>query len=566
MSPEGAGQLYPVGSVQSATGLTTIALKLESAQVAALILLRLYKPRDSSNIGLAQIRILASLALPCDQQQQHLFGAMIPPTPQPGLTWLCIVHHCLTVAEKEDDGQEEEEEDDNVNEDETAKDRGMELLASLRQTASSLELMVEQCCALLNTGRQTSSPRAGMTADVVQMASDILLHLGRHSTDLAQRYIRIQLQQEQQMASHSSISVLSCTPAVSNVIYELCTAPNAANSSSASILVQWLNRAAKRQQTCVSASMVHCAAAVLWLNCPSMDLQLIASLFDWAKSIGHLAHLKAAVDYTLCSLCRHSPAGYGHLLELAIDSSSSSSLLDRPLVLQTLARAAQSLAALDQLVLHSTGILSMVSRTIGEFSLAVLEGRLDCAEKLTQRIVSALDFWTALCDEWCCSGAGRDVLASYLDREEPLLLQLLLQALCSYRPSTGEANRHDRIEDSTVSFLRQFCWTHADNSKNLANILLGVLQPSSSSARPLMTGFTRRLLLQLLLEPEKLYLHVHVTAPGVSPSAQHQQIVHHPAYGHGKKHQLLYISAETTCAELVRLINGGNCELFSFSS
>jgi len=110
MSPEGAGQLYPVGSVQSATGLTTIALKLESAQVAALILLRLYKPRDSSNIGLAQIRILASLALPCDQQQQHLFGAMIPPTPQPGLTWLCIVHHCLTVAEKGDESQEEEEE------------------------------------------------------------------------------------------------------------------------------------------------------------------------------------------------------------------------------------------------------------------------------------------------------------------------------------------------------------------------------------------------------------------------------------------------------------------------
>jgi baculoviral IAP repeat-containing protein 6 len=381
---------------------------------------------------------------------------------------------------------------------------------------------------------------------------------------LAQRYIRIQLQQEQQIASHSSISVLSCTPAVSNVIYELCTAPNVANLSSASILVQWLNRAAQRQQTSVSASMVHCAAAVLWLNCPSLDLQLIASLFDWTKSILHLTQLKAAVDYTLCSLCRHSPAGYGHLLQLASDSSS---LLDRPLVLQTLARAAQSLIALDQLVLHPAGILSMVSRTIGEFSLAVLEGRFDCAGKLTQRMVSALDFWTALCDEWCCSGAGRDVLASYLDREEPLLLQLLLQALCSFRPSTGGANRHDRIEDSTITFLRQFCWTHADNSKNLANILLGVLQPSNSSARPLMTGFTRRLLLQLLLEPEKLYLHVHITAPGASPSAQHQQVVHHPAFGHGKKHQLLYISAETTFTELVRLINGGNCYcLLKFSS
>jgi hypothetical protein len=68
MSPEGSSQLYPVGAVLSATGLTTIAFKLESPQVAALVLLRLYKPRDSSNMGLAQIRILGSLALPSSDQ------------------------------------------------------------------------------------------------------------------------------------------------------------------------------------------------------------------------------------------------------------------------------------------------------------------------------------------------------------------------------------------------------------------------------------------------------------------------------------------------------------------
>ena len=38
MSPEGSSQLYPVGAVLSATGLTTIAFKLESPQVAALVL------------------------------------------------------------------------------------------------------------------------------------------------------------------------------------------------------------------------------------------------------------------------------------------------------------------------------------------------------------------------------------------------------------------------------------------------------------------------------------------------------------------------------------------------
>ena len=64
MSAEGSSQFYPVGAVLSATGLTTISFSVQVPQVAALLLLRLYKPRDSSNIGLAQIRLLASLALP----------------------------------------------------------------------------------------------------------------------------------------------------------------------------------------------------------------------------------------------------------------------------------------------------------------------------------------------------------------------------------------------------------------------------------------------------------------------------------------------------------------------
>jgi len=64
ISAEGSSQFYPVGAVLSATGLTTISFNVDVPQVAALVLLRLYKPRDSSNIGLAQIRLLGSLALP----------------------------------------------------------------------------------------------------------------------------------------------------------------------------------------------------------------------------------------------------------------------------------------------------------------------------------------------------------------------------------------------------------------------------------------------------------------------------------------------------------------------
>ena len=76
-----------------------------------------------------------------------------------------------------------------------------------------------------------------------------------------------------------------------------------------------------------------------------------------------------------------------------------------------------------------------------------------------------------------------------------------------------------------------------------------------------MTGFTRRLLLQLLLEPEKIYVHV-TSASGLSglpvsaPALSSATIVEprHPAYNHGKKHKLVYINAETSCHELVRLL------------
>lgn len=81
----------------------------------------------------------------------------------------------------------------------------------------------------------------------------------------------------------------------------------------------------------------------------------------------------------------------------------------------------------------------------------------------------------------------------------------------------------------------------------------------------LLTGFTRRLLLQLLLEPEKIYVHVSsasgqcglpVSAAALSSSTIAEP--RHPAFNHGKKHKLLYISAETTCSELIRLLTGTN--------
>ena len=101
---------------------------------------------------------------------------------------------------------------------------------------------------------------------------------------------------------------------------------------------------------------------------------------------------------------------------------------------------------------------------------------------------------------------------------------------------------------------------------NFAQALLSFLNIISSvlgSSCKLLTGFTRRLLLQLLLEPEKIYVYV-ISASGqcglpVSAGALSCMTIaepRHPAYNHGKKHKLLYVSAESSCAELTRLLTG----------
>ncbi len=223
---------------------------------------------------------------------------------------------------------------------------------------------------------------------------------------------------------------------------------------------------------------------------------------------------------------------------------------------------------------------------ITEFCLCVLERHETINPALLERTVTALDFWTLLCEDWG-SGEGRNALASFLQGES--LLQLLLQALChrsagsqSSATSTTAA-AFSRIEDSAVSFFRQYCWAHKENSVHFAQNLLHVLQsigkplihlihlissliiqsiPGSSSK--LLTGFTRRLLLQLLLEPEKVYVYV-TTAPGLSgvsfsggPSVSSVSISEprHPAFEHGKKYRLLYVSSEMTCTELIRRLSG----------
>lgn len=48
----------PMGPPVPCSGMTTINIQLSQPEVAQTVLIRLYKPKESSNLGLSQVRVL----------------------------------------------------------------------------------------------------------------------------------------------------------------------------------------------------------------------------------------------------------------------------------------------------------------------------------------------------------------------------------------------------------------------------------------------------------------------------------------------------------------------------
>ena len=87
----------PLSAPEQTSGLTVIPIKISPPIVTRTLTIRLYKPTDSSNIGLSQIKIMANTTfgetnshneLPCEA---HLAKS--------SLGWLRLLHHCVSLAE-----------------------------------------------------------------------------------------------------------------------------------------------------------------------------------------------------------------------------------------------------------------------------------------------------------------------------------------------------------------------------------------------------------------------------------------------------------------------------------
>ncbi|OWK10826.1 BIRC6, partial [Cervus elaphus hippelaphus] len=159
--------------------------------------------------------------------------------------------------------------------------------------------------------------------------------------------------------------------------------------------------------------------------------------------------------------------------------------------------------------------------------------------------------WTALLFLLCHSGStsgGHNLSAQQTSARS---------ASVSSAATTGlTTQQRTAIENATVAFFLQCISCHPNNQKLMAQVLCELFQTSPQRGNlPTsgnISGFVRRLFLQLMLEDEKVTMFLQSPCPlykGRINATSH--VIQHPMYGAGHKFRTLHLPVSTTLSEVL---------------
>ncbi|NXR42076.1 BIRC6 protein, partial [Zosterops hypoxanthus] len=164
--------------------------------------------------------------------------------------------------------------------------------------------------------------------------------------------------------------------------------------------------------------------------------------------------------------------------------------------------------------------------------------------------------WTALLFLLCHSGAtsgGHNMTAQQTSARSSLLSSTVTTGLTTQQRTA--------IENATVAFFLQCISCHPNNQRLMAQVLCELFQSSPQRGNlPTsgnISGFIRRLFLQLMLEDEKVTLFLQSPCPlykGRINATSH--VIQHPMYGAGHKFRTLHLPVSTTLAEVLDRVSG----------
>ncbi|XP_028176769.1 baculoviral IAP repeat-containing protein 6-like [Ostrinia furnacalis] len=562
----------PLGPPQCTAGMTFIRLALARPVVCSTVQLRLYRPRDSSNMGLLQLRLLVAPA----------FSPHAPPAPPPAPNnWACVISACTRARSG----------------------------ATRWGAAAGAGAINALCACVLGGGPPAHHAHHALLAAAVHAPSPA--HRARVLTAL--------LQTDSAARAHEfqvSPNMRGCGGAMNGVcelVRQLCARCPA---GAAHAYLQWLAGAAERwlrDRTPPSAALTHTLATVLWTLKEERSLEdleqlitddLFELVYTWVKDVPESSLLKKSLDSILCSMCYIRPELFKMLLEqmdIPMDQEESmEGLTDDTKVhamptgrpepaecnssvawklrgwqLQTVAAAAMSPAATPAL-LHSR-LPACAVRAITEFSEAKLElikeqmssqddvTMLECEKELPQpntelpsmkNVCQLVEFARSLCAE--------RRLKEWLGTTGACFWQPLLTLLCFPRPpetTWQEGAQYAALEEATIRLFAELNVCHAANQKLFAHTLHRILESMHCTGPEGISGFTRSLILRLVLSGSRMRVALRwggawcacgaCGSPPHAPPAPPSAPPRHPSHPAAAHHAVLTLPLHTTVRALL---------------
>ena len=284
--------------------------------------------------------------------------------------------------------------------------------------------------------------------------------------------------------------------------------------------------------------------------------------------------LKLTLDHLICALCYVIRPYFRCLLNLIGPSIDQSEGKTDYLALATLARSSSSSPGasdlLDSKILHK--VVENVEKSCRKFmkgskkvaSSTELSGKL--SQNSPEALEKMLEFLT-LC-------LGHHKLKDWLGSEEgSLFWQSLLSFLtdCHSRVSTQDSSRDishvtvrprvlASLQATSLRYFKKCASGHVRNQQNLARVLHELLARESDEVMSkTLTGFLRRLVLELLLEDDYVTLAVtcsNITSQSVvtSPGNASQSPLWHPRFGASNSCKLVSVRVNTKVQEILNMI------------
>ncbi|XP_063347269.1 baculoviral IAP repeat-containing protein 6 isoform X5 [Pelmatolapia mariae] len=654
ISADGVNML-PLSTPVITSGLTYIKIQLVKAEVASAVCLRLHRPRDASNLGLSQIKLLGLTAFG-NTSSATVNNPFLPSEDQVSKTsigWLRLLHHCLTHVS--------------------------DLEAMMASAAAPTANLLQTCAALL------MSPYCGMHSPNIEA---VLVKIGLQSTRIGLKLIDILLRNCAASGTDPAnlnspllfgrLNGLSSDSTI-DILYQLGTTQDAGTKDRIQALLQWVHdssrvaahkmsgpmgyighaagssSASSREYGLLmpSPSHLHCVAAILWhsyelpvdYDLPTLlNRELFELLYNWSMSLPCNIVLKKAVDSLLCSMCHIHPSYFSLLMSwmgivsppiathsqaqqrrLAMTddgkkqhdaNTTAAGLTDdskhaRPHInlsesqLTTLAAASQSPGAIEQLL--DSGLPSLLVRSLAQFCFSLLasadlplpagqaerrhhhhhfhsssHNRPPLSAELAAPVLRFLTevgnshtmkdwlggpevnpLWTALlfllCHSSASAGANAGCQPGFAAGSPPSQPQPLGSrfSLASSGQTGGlTTQQRTALENATVAFFLQCISCHPNNQRLMAQVLCELFQSAPQRGNvPVsgnISGFIRRLFLQLMLEDEKVTVFLQSPCPlykGRINATSH--MIQHPMYGAGHKYRTLHLPISTTLAEVL---------------